>query len=267
MQKHTRYASQPPRAIVLGLGLALTLSACDTGTDAGSSAVIRMTAPAVVGSSVEQSGGLSIAGTNGTLLITDIKLIVNELELRRQSVMDCDDDSSGPGDCGSFESRYFVADVPLGSGAVTIGSDRIPEGTYTAVEFEVKDLEVDVGDADEALDAARIAAVLAQVRATYSDWPAGASMVIVGTFTPTGGVAQPFRTYFDAEVEVERLLSPPLLVDATSTGLTIDLWPDLWFKNPDGSVRNLALSNFATTGTLVEFEVEFEDGCEVEIDD
>jgi hypothetical protein len=135
------------------------------------------------------------------------------------------------------------------------------------VEFEVKDLEVDVGDADDASDAARIAAVLAQVRATYADWPAGASMVIVGTFTPTGGVAQPFRSYFDADLEVERLLNPPLVVDATSTGLTIDLRPDLWFKNTDGTVRNLALSNFATTGTLIDFDVEFEDGCEVGIDD
>jgi hypothetical protein len=267
MHMHPSPTLQTPRAIVLGLGLALTLSACDSGTDAGTSAAIRMTAGAVAGSSVETSAGLSIAGTNGTLLITDIKVIVNELELRRESIQDCDDDSSGPGDCGSFESRYFVADVPLGTGAVTIGSDRIPEGTYTAVEFEVKDLEVDAEDPDDASDAARIAAVLTQVRSTYADWPAGASMVIVGTFTPTGGVAQPFRAYFDAEVEVERFLNPPLVVDATSTGLTIDLRPDLWFKNPDGTVRNLALSNFATTGTLISFEVEFEDGCEVEIDD
>jgi hypothetical protein len=251
--------------VALAVGT-LGASACESSTGPGISGAVRLSAPAVAGASVETPGGLSIAGTNGTLLITDIKLIVNELELRRESVSDCDE-SSGPGDCGSFESRYFAADVPLGSGAVTIGSDRIAEGTYTALEFEVEDLEVDAGDADDAADATRIAAVLAQVRATYADWPAGASMVVVGTFTPTGGVAQPFRAYFDAEVEVERLLSPALVVDAAFTGLTIDLRPDLWFKNPDGTVRNLALSHYPTTGTLVEFEVEFEDGCEVEIDD
>jgi hypothetical protein len=246
--------------------MALALTGCDEAAG-GNSAAVRLAAPAVVGASVESGAGLSITGSNGTLLITDIRLIVNELELRRASVTDCDDDLVGGDDCGEFESRYFAADVPLGSGAVTIGNDRIPTGTYTALEFEVEDLEVDMDDADDAADAARIAAVLAEVRASYADWPAGASMVIVGTFTPTGGVAQPFRVYFDAEVEVERLLVPSLVVDDAFTGLTIDLRPDLWFKNEDGTVRNLALSNFATTGTLVEFEVEFEDGCEVELDD
>lgn len=252
------------RALVAGLGVALSLSACDTTPADG--AAIRLAAPAVAGLSEETAAGLSIAGTNGTLVITDIKLIVNELELRRESVVDCDD-SSGPGDCGSFETEYFVADVPLGSGSVTIGSDQIPAGSYSALEFEVKDLEVDLGDDDDASDAARIEAVLAQVRTMYADWPAAASMVIVGTFTPTGGAPQPFRVYFDAEIEVERLLVPSLVVDEGFSGLTIDLRPDLWFKNEDGSVRNLALSHYPTTSTLVEFEVEFEDGCEVEIDD
>lgn len=253
-----------PRAVALGLGLA-SISACDSAAGVGATAAVRVAAPAVVGASALVSTGLSITGTNGTLLITDIKLIVNELELRRQSVADCDE-SSGSGDCGSFETNYFVADVPLGTGAVTLGSDRIAEGTYTAVEFEVKDLEVDAGDADDAADAARIAAVLAQVRATYADWPAGASMVIVGTFTPTGGTAQPFRVFFDADIEVERLLVPPLLIDASGAGLTIDLRPDLWFKNANGSVRNLALSHYPTTGTMVDFDLEFEGGCEIDID-
>lgn len=259
-----RVAASTPSTLAV-LALSATMLACETG--AGNNAAVRVAAPAVAGQSVETAAGLSIAGSNGTLVITDIKLIVNELELRRESVADCDDDSSGSGDCGSFETKYFVADVPLGTGAVSLGNDRIAAGTYTTLEFEVKDLEVDVGDDDDASDAARIAAVLAEVRATHPDWPAGASMMIAGTFTPTGGAPQAFRVYFDAEVEVERDLIPSLVVDEAFTGLTIDVRPDLWFRNGDGTVRNLALSDYGTTASLVEFEVEFEDGCEIELDD
>jgi hypothetical protein len=146
-----------------------------------------------------------------------------------------------------------------------VAADRIEKGTYTALEFEVEDLEMD--DDDDSSDAARIAAVLTQVRTRFANWPAGASMRIAGTFTPTGGAPQDFVVYFDAEVEVERLLNPPLVVDDAFTGLTVDLRPDLWFRNPDGTARNLALSHFPTTSTLVELEVEIEGGIEIEIDD
>jgi hypothetical protein len=246
----------------------LTLSACDSSTEVGTSARIRMAAPAVVGQSTVAGEGLSITGSNGTLVITDVKMIVNEFELRRTEIDDCDDDdSSGPGSCGSFETEYFIADVPLGAGAVTVANDRIPSGTYTAMEFEVKDLEVDLDDDDDVAESARINALLAQLRTTYANWPAGASMRIEGTFTPTGGVAQPFVAYFDAEIEVEKLFTTPLVIDETSAGVTIDLRLDLWFKNGDGTVRNLALNNCSTTCSLIEFEVEMEDGFEVEFDD
>lgn len=246
----------------------LSLAACDPSTTVGTSARIRLAAPAVVGQSTVAGEGLSIAGTNGTLVITDVKMIVNEFELRRTEVDDCDDDSSGPGTCGSFETEYFIADVPLGAGAVTVANDRLPSGSYTAMEFEVKDLEVDMDDADDVSDATRINALLTQLRTTYANWPAGASMRIEGTFTPTGGVAQTFVAYFDAEIEIEKLFAAPLVIDETSTGLTIDLRLDLWFKNGDGTVRNLALNNCTTAPcSLIEFEVEMEDGFEVEFDD
>ena len=247
----------------------LSVAACDSSTGPGTSAHIRMAAPAVIGQSTAAGGGLSITGTNGTLVITDIKMIVNEFELSRPETSDCDDDvsSSGSGTCGSFETKYFVADVPLGTGAVTVANDRIPAGTYSGMEFEVKDLEVDDGDAKDSANAARINALLAELRTTYANWPARASMMIEGTFTPTGGVAQPFRVYFDAELEVETTFLTPVLIDATSSGVTIDLRPDLWFKNGDGTVRNLALSHCSTVCNLVEFELEMEGGFEIELDD
>lgn len=255
----------------------ISLSACDGSTSPDSNAAVRFSSPAVAGQStmttVGGNAGLSIAGTNGTLVITDIKIVVDEFELKRVESLDgldcdeLDDSPSSDDDCSEFESRIFVADVPLGTGTVTVANDRIPAGTYDEMEFEVKDLFVDSSDEDDVARAARIAEVLATLRQTYTDWPAGASMMIEGTFTPTGGAAQPFRVYFDADVEVETELSPALVIDASSSGVTIELRPDLWFKRTDGSVLNLALFNFASTSTLAELEVEFEDGFEVEIDD
>lgn len=243
---------------------ALTLAACEDSTGPGTVATVRLSAPAVAGVSAETPTGLTITGTNGTLLITDIRLVVDEFELQRTTADGCDDDLVGADDdsCEEFESNLFVADVPLGSGAVTVANDRIPPGTYRAMEFEVKDLFVDDGDEDDVLRAARIAELLTQLRQTYADWPAGASMMIAGTFTPTGGAPQPFRVYFDADLEVETVFSPALSVDGSSQGVTIELRPDLWFKNLDGTVRNLAAWNYATISELVEFELEIEGGLE-----
>lgn len=191
---------------------------------------VRFASSAVAGLSTAIGGGLSITGSNGTLLITDIKLVVDELE--RVGVASSDDDIvPEPAGCEDFESNLFIADVPLGTGTVTVANDRIATGSYDEIEFQVKDLFVDTQDPDDVARAARIAELLAQLRQTYAEWPAGASMMIAGTFTPTGGAAQPFRVYFDAEIEVELELASPLVIDETSSGITIELRPDL-FQEP-----------------------------------
>lgn len=236
----------------------LALAACDTGPDAN--ARIRVAAPAQLGASTDANGALEIVGSNGTLRITEIKLVVDELELEG----DDDDCNTGIGRCAEFERELFVVDVPLGSGSVTIASDRLPEGVYTELEFEVEDLL----DDDDDDDRRRLEQVLAQLRAAHPDWPDSASMLIVGSFTPTGGEAQEFRVYFDADIEVEYDLVPPLVISAdTPSELTIALRPDLWFRNGDGTVRDLSQWHYPTYAQLVEFELEFEDGLEIEIDD
>lgn len=253
---------------ILGVATTLVLAGCDGSTAADPNITLAFASPAVAGASEATPQGLSITGTNGTLLITDIRLVVDELELERDDVADCDDDiEPDPAGCEEFELRVFPVDVPLGTGVITIANDRLAPGTYDEIEFEAKDLEVDANDPDDASRAARIAEVLAQLRQTFPDWPAKASMVVIGTFTPTGGAPQAFKVYFEADVDVETQLATPIVIDGTSTGVTIDLRPDLWFRNEDGTVRNLALLDFGTTGLSVEFEVEFERGIEVEIDD
>ena len=239
--------------------LVLAGTACaETGPN--TNVTLRMSSSAAVGLSTASATGLDISGSNGTLRITRLKLVVDEFQLDRSS-NDCV--VAGSASCQTFERRLFALDVPLGTGSVTIGREAIAPGVYTELEFEVKDLEDEVGNEN----ASRLAALLAELRTQHPDWPARASMLIEGTFTPTGGTSRAFRTYFEAEIEIKYALSPSLVVDeTTSDGVTIDLRPDLWFRNVDGTLRDLSLSHYPTTSATVRFEVEFERGVRIKFD-
>lgn len=203
------------------------------------------------------TGSLVVNGTNGTLEITNVSFIVAELELKCEGK----DDATSPA-CAKFEAPASFVKLPLTSGAVEVASTAIPAGSYSELEFKVEDLEADADD--DASERQQITALLNTIRTTegFSDFPSQASMVVVGTFTPTGGTPVSFRTYFQAEIKVEKGLNPPLVIDATgaSQALTVDVQPALWFRNTDGTVRDLSKLDFASTGSVVEFAVEIDKG-------
>ena len=89
-------------------------------------------------------------------------------------------------------------------------------------------------------------------------------MVVIGTFTPTDGDPVDFATYFEAEIEVELEFATPLTVpDDSNEGIVVALHPELWFARSDGTVRDLS----QLQDELVEFELELEDGFELEFDE
>ena len=211
----------------------------------------------------EVNGGeLVITGSNGTLRITDISFIVNEFELEADEDA-CQGQGSNDG-CEEFEAPPVFARLPLdGDNLVTV-TTMVPAGTYHELEFEVEDIDLD--DDDE--EAGEIGAVAATVRAAFPNWPDEASMVVVGTFTPTGGQPVPFTVFFDAEIGIEKALVPPLVVNEANQTVTIELDPSVWFRRFDGTVLNLSAFDFAVTGELLEFEAELKDGFqEIEFDD
>ncbi len=258
-------------AVVLVAGLALAGCGDDGGPTAAAPVSIRFSAGAATGAFRLFGGGgpteLVITGTNGTLRITDIRVIVDEFELERTETVDCDIEPEPPG-CADFEQRFLFVDVPVvGEQPVTVATSAIPAGTYEGLEFEVEDLETDADDPEDAADAALAQALLTTIRQTFPDWPAKASMVVVGTFTPTGGTARAFRVYFEAEIEVELpFLTPLAVVEGVSESFRIELSPQLWFRNADGTVRDLSQDDFTATGRLVQFELEIEGGFDLEID-
>lgn len=257
--------------IMTALALAgLVLGACDDGptTPADSGTVeVRFSTDASVNTGATLASDLIVEGTNGTLEITSLHMIVGEFELEGADDACLDDDSNEADleDCEEFEGNPFLLDLPLDGQPTTEVVQAVTAGTYNELEFEVDDVDLDDGDGDDE----ELADVTAQVRALHADWPDEASMVVEGTFTPTDGETRAFRVFIEAEVEVEITLSPPLLVtDDGEVSLTVVLDPMLWFTRSNGTVLDLSLFDYTGNGDdLLELEVEFEDGVtRVEVD-
>lgn len=261
------------RRTLLTLISAAFMAACG-GTGPGTSVAIKFgtagsTASPSSAGMFSVAGGLAgdaaghLVGTNGDELnITAIWVIVEEFELEAVETTDCDD-SVGTDDCEDFEQEYFFINVPLDGTVITVVSAPIADGVYDELEFEVDDVEVDSSDPEEVAEADLIAALLVEVRKEFSAWPDKASMVVTGTWTPSGGMEVDFETYFDADIEVELDLDPVLTVTGgmASRELTILLNPAAWFLS-GGTVLNLK----ALEGQLVDFDLEIEDGFELKID-
>lgn len=201
------------------------------------------------------SDTLVLTGSNGTLKIGDLRLIVDEVELE------------GDADSAEFETeRPSFLDLPLQAGEVSpVATDQVPPGSYEDFEFEIEDVELDDPDEEGGIQALRD-----EIREEFPNWPNSASMVVVGTFIPTNGTSRSFEVYFEAEIEVERELNPALKVSSEgfSRDLIVRLDPAQWFERADGTVQDLSQSDFEETGQVVEFEAEFEDGVtEIEFGD
>lgn len=252
---------------------ALGAAACDDTTGPGQGAQVAVAfgattsavsaAPAQTGSML-RTGDASIGGTNGTLVIEELRIIVAEFELERVSDDDCVDGNDA---CEKFEAPPAFVNVPLDGGQTVAVTAFVDPDTYDELEFEIEDLD---DDEEDPVKAQQIEELMNDIRAQFPDWPREASMLAIGTFTPTDGDPMPFRVFFEAEVEIEMDLVPPVTVadDGSGATFTVSIDPALWFKRFDGTVMDLAALDYDATGTVVEFEVEIENGfAEIEFDD
>lgn len=241
----------------------LLLGACDsTGlSDEGSNVQVGFATSYSTSSSSSYSAAaksnhdsLEISGSNGTLEVTDIRLIVSEIELE------------GEADSAEFEAGPTFLDLPLDTTDVTpVGDSQIPPASYNEFEFEVENVDIEESDDDEGLRNLRD-----EIKDEFPNWPEEASMVAQGTFTPDGGSPRAFTTYFEAEIEVEREMEPGFEVtgDGLPRQLTVKLDPTRWFSKNDGTVQDLSQFDYESTGSLIELEAEFEDGVtEIEVGD
>ena len=268
------------RTAIAAVLVAASLGACDDGvgvdgpdnvavafraSDGAVTSSEPVSAPA--GSPLRQ---VTLEGTNGTLVLDEVYMIVDEVELDTMDD-DCDDGSDDDGSdddgisCHDFEAGPRLVMLPLDGAPVTAFEASVPPGRYDELEFEIEHLD------DDDDDRVRADAVRAEILSMVSDWPDDASIYVVGTFQADGADAVPFRVFVDAEIEIELELSPPLVVGDDGIGdrdLVVDVRPDLWFGYGDGAVIDLTEWDYDETGRILELEIEIEDGfIEVEFDD
>jgi hypothetical protein len=108
--------------------------------------------------------------------------------------------------------------------------------------------------------------LLDEIRGEFPDWPADASLLVVGSFTPTGGDPVPFRVYFHARLEVIGVRRRASWGGGDLT-VTVVIDPSRWFVGPDGTVDDLSAFDYDTTGEVVDFGVRSKEGCRIERDD
>lgn len=203
---------------------------------------------------------VAFAGTNGVLTVTEVWLVMDEFRLERITaaceivLVESPDD-----DCEELQAPPFFVWVPLEGGtAWTVGTDIAP-GPYVELEFETRAPDDDEADA----------ALLAEIQASYfADWPAGASLLVVGTFTkttfsPPREVTTPFRAYLDAEVEVELAFGeemPLMVVEGGGRLVIVSIDPAVWFTNGDGTVIDLSVYDYDVTGEVFPFDGDLTGG-------
>lgn len=203
--------------------------------------------------SVTASTSLVIDGSDGARLeITDLRLVVDELKLERAENA-CEGLAEIPPEledqCVRFEATPVFLPVPLDGDDVGTVQALVPEGTYVALKLETK-------------APASGSPLLEAIQGDFAEWPAQASAVVVGVYTPAdGGEARPFTVYFDAEVKAVLTLPEPFVVEAgTQEEILVFVDPAIWFVDGNGAVLDLSLFDFSAENPVVpKLEAKFED--------
>jgi hypothetical protein len=219
------------KSLALGAALlcVLTLNACRTGVEPGSTTLLTFASgPGSGGSSDGGSpaaGGGSGAGTPGdtirsgddVLVMDQVEIVFRRIELTSIESGSCDS-VSGSGSCLEFRTDPMVVDVPLGGGPLVSVSADIPAGTYRRIEFSIHKLDDD--DPRHADLAAQRPDLLDR------------SVLVRGSFNGT-----PFTYESDLNEDQRVEVSPPLVVTGdTPANLTVRIDIAKWFVDESGSL-------------------------------
>lgn len=268
---------------VLAVSAMFVLAACDDGTGVDGpqnvSVAFQVGADAPLAGPAAAPGPagaparvISFDGSNGTLVLNEVLLIVSEAELEHVdgscSGEGLEDSASNDDDyCPDFEVGPRLIELPLDGSQIEAFDGLIAPGIYKELEFEIEDLE---DDEESAAERAAIEALRAEILTMVPDWPRKASVYVTGTFQPVDGEPEAFRVFVEAEIEIEMDLVPDLVVgdDGVATrDLLVDVRPDLWFRDGLGGVMDLRAWDYDATGELLALELEMEEGfVEVEYD-
>lgn len=254
-------------ATALAFTLILSAAACGDGVAPEAPAEVTLSFVAATSDAAPASltsgsfGAVDAVGTNGTLSIDEIQIVVDEFKLERAEGA-CEVEEVE--ECVTFETAPYFLDLPLDAVPVDIATSPVADGSYIYLKLETKDLASSAGD-----DEAEMESLGEQVLAAYPDWPESASLRVAGSFDPEDGSdPRPFEVYFHAEVKVEMSFDPPLDLSAEEeVGVVVEVDPLAWFTLEDGTVTDLSVYDFEETGEVVDFEAKMADGfSKIELD-
>jgi hypothetical protein len=198
----------------------VAVGACDdsSGPDGGSVS-LSVTVPGSGGSASVSPALFDLVYVDGTstLTLTQVELVMREIELERVDDDSCDDGFEGTDECEEFETGPRVFDLPMdGSTEPVVTIDGVPDGLYDELEIEIHKVSSDPEDA-----------ALLVARPDLAD----VSIRVEGDFDGAGFV---FTTGVEEEFEFE--LTPPL--DSTSGSVNVTLSVDVasWFRDGDGNL-------------------------------
>ncbi|MEO8295933.1 MAG: hypothetical protein ABI613_10505, partial [Gemmatimonadota bacterium] len=154
-------------------------------------------ASSVAGSPFAAAADSIVVGSD-VLVLTQVQLVLRDVEFRRQNHDACNSTGGDDDACEEFQAGPVLVDLPLGAGAMQKFIVTADSGTFNRVELKVHKPEDDGDDADLAF--------IAQ----HPDF-ANLSIRVTGTFNGT-----PFTFTSDLNADQEFAINPPLVVTAQS---------------------------------------------------
>jgi hypothetical protein len=219
--------------LTAGAATAVAANACgdSTGPNTGTvslslaSRPSASTAPLASSSSFRPS--ITISENGNTLVITRAQLVLREIDLMPASATDCV--AGAADDCREISVGPVLVELPVdgaASGPVAVSmSAEVPVGSYTDVEFELHKVSTPENAREQAFLEANPSFndVSARIEGTYNGQPF--------VFTARANSAQRFR------------FSTPLVVDASTQNVTVNVDLAAWFRNSSGALIDPATAN------------------------
>ncbi len=210
-------------------GAALLAAACgDSATGPGSGGQVSLS----LTSGGDGGGGQSVSasrvgpalsvsqsdGAGNELVMDSVKVVLREIELKRQTHDDCPDDGQSDDDaCEQFEAGIRLLELPLDGGVEQVVTVDAPADTYDELEFEIHKPDDDDPEGRDFIDE----------NPAFAD----VSIRVVGTYN-----GDPFTFTQDLNEDQEVVLDPPLVVEegADPVNVTLELDVRTWFTE-DGT--------------------------------
>ena len=198
-----------------------------------------------------------VDGGGNVLVLTQVEIVLRDIELERRNHDNCDSVSTGSDDdCEEFQAGPVLIDLPLNAGVEHEFTVSVDSGTFDELKLKVHKPEDDGNSVDQAFLAA------------HPDF-ADVSIRVTGTFNGTTFI---FTT--DMGAEQEFTINPPLVISGQSdVAVTLKVDVSGWFLsgavlvNPSLALKGGAFESVVENNIEASFEAFHDDNRDGQDDD